>query len=113
MAESVPVAPMHPRLLTLLFAFLLLGMQQEAQLHAIAHAGEQLQRPHDRGLQLPVDDTPCAVCALFAGGSTAIPADSVKIHVPAAGFASPQGATLSRAVSAPTYYLSRAPPSLL
>ena len=104
---------MHSRLLTLLFAFLLLGMQQEAQLHAIAHIGDQLQRPHDQGLQLPTDDTSCAVCALFAGGTTAAPTGSATIHEPAAGFAAPQGTTLSPAVAAPTYYLSRAPPSLL
>ena len=104
---------MHSRLLTLLFAILLLGMQQGAQLHAIAHVGEQLQRPHDQGLQLPADDTSCAACALFAGGSTAISADSVNVHGPAAGFATPQGTTPSPAVPAPTYYLSRAPPSLL
>ena len=63
---------MRSRILTLLFAFLLLGMQHDAQLHALTHFGDQLQRPHDQGLQLPVDETPCAICALFAGGSTAI-----------------------------------------
>jgi len=104
---------MQSRLLTLLFAFLLLGMQQEAQLHALTHVGDQLHRPHDQGLQPPTDDAACAVCALFAGGSTAIPADGAAIHEPAVGYAVPQGTTLTAAVPAPAYYLSRAPPSLL
>jgi hypothetical protein len=102
----------HSRLLALLFAFLLLGMQQEAQLHAISHIGGELQRPHDQGLQLPVD-APCAECALLAGGSTAAPADSASFHAFAAGFAAPRGTAPSPAFPAPTYYHSRAPPSLL
>ena len=104
---------MRPRLLALLFTFLLLGMQQEAQFHAITHLGGELQRPNEQGLQLPTGDTACAVCALFAGSSTAVPTDVVDAHETAAGFATPQVSTTSPAVSAPTYYLSRAPPSLL
>ena len=104
---------MRPRLLALLFTFLLLGMQQEAQLHALAHIGEELHRPHDQGLQLPSAETPCAMCALFAGGSAAIPGDGCAADETAAGFAAPQGATSPAAASTSTHYLSRAPPSVV
>jgi hypothetical protein len=104
---------MRTRILTWLFAFLLLGMQQEAQLHALAHIGEGLQRPHDQGLQLPSAETPCAMCALFAGGAAAIPGEGFAADETAAGFAAPQGATSPVAASTFTYYLSRAPPSVV
>jgi len=104
---------MHSRFLALLFAFLLLGMQQEAQLHAITHIGDQLQRSQDQGMQVPAGDSACAACALFAGGTAAIPTDGAGIHEAPVGFAVLQGTTPSPAVSALTYYLSRAPPLLL
>ena len=104
---------MRPRLLALLFTFLLLGMQQEAQLHALAHIADRLQRPHDQGVQLPTGETACAACALFAGGSAAIPGDGFAADETAAGFAAPQGATSPAAASTSTHYLSRAPPSFV
>jgi hypothetical protein len=104
---------MHRRLVAFLFAFLLLGMQQEAQVHALEHFGEWLQRPQEQGLQPPTDNTVCAVCALFSGGSSAAPNDTVTPPVPIAAFSTPQPAPSSPAVSAPSFYLSRAPPSPL
>jgi hypothetical protein len=104
---------MRSRLLALLFSFLLLGMHQGAQLHALAHLGSGLDRPHEQALQPPPDDTPCATCALLAGGSNAIAAAETGAEDFATIFAAPRAATPSRAASAPTYYLSRAPPTLL
>ena len=101
---------MHPRVLTLLFALLLLAMQQQAQQHALAHFAEQLHRPHEQTAQLPVDDT-CALCALYAGGATTLPSDDATPDEPAASFVAPFDAELSAAPSPPAYYLSRAPPS--
>jgi hypothetical protein len=63
------------RLLTWLFAVLLLGMQQTSQLHALSHLGGLFDRPHEQGLQVPVSDTPCLLCELSAGGSAATAAD--------------------------------------
>lgn len=104
---------MRPRLLALLFTFLLLGMQQEAQLHALAHIADQLQRPHDQGLQLPADETACATCALFAGGSAAIPGAGFVADETGTRFAAPPGAASPAAASTSTHYLSRAPPSFV
>ena len=105
---------MFRRALPLFFAFLLLGMQQLATLHALEHDGQALHRPHDQGLQIPVDDTACAICALFAGGSTAAtPADGPAFSAPAVGDAAPQSIATPHAASAPSYYRSRAPPAVL
>ena len=109
----VPGSAMQTRILTWLFAFLLLGMQQGAQLHAISHLGEALQRPHEAGLQLPAVDAPCEQCALFAAGSAAIPGSSSGWHDLSSGVDAPRVATASPALAALNWYLSRAPPSSL
>ena len=97
----------------LLFAFLLVAMQQGAQLHALEHVGGWLQRPHDSGLQLPVDDSVCATCALFAGGAGAAPAGTTPHATPIADFVAPQRPVTSATFDLPSSYLSRAPPSTL
>jgi hypothetical protein len=104
---------MRSRILTWLFAVLLLGMQQGAQLHALTHLGEELDRPHEQGLQLPADGTSCVVCALYAGGSGVLLSDGAEAPRITASFAAPQIAASSAATSSPTWYLSRAPPTLL
>jgi len=104
---------MHSRFVTLLFTLLLLAMQHQAQQHALAHFGNQLQRPHEQGAQLPTDDTTCAVCALFAGGASALPTDGATLDGSADSFVPPIDAERSVAPSPPTFYLSRAPPPSL
>ena len=104
---------MHRRLVAFVVAFLLLGMQQEAQLHALTHLRDQLQRSHEQGLQILSADTACAECALLAGGSGVVPADSTATPPPIARFAAPVAAVPSRAVAAPSYYSSRGPPATL
>ena len=104
---------MHSRFVTLLFAFLLLGMQHEAHVHALAHFGDETQRPHEQTAQLPTDDTPCAVCALFAGGASALPSDGATLDASSESFVAPIEAGRSAAQSAPSFYLSRAPPPSL
>ncbi len=105
---------MHSRLLTLVFALLLLGMQQGAQQHAIAHLGDTSSSARTTtGLQLPTDESACTVCALFASGSAAISVDGAQHHAPAAWHQAPRRAKPAPAVAILTGYLSRAPPSLL
>ena len=104
---------MQTRLLTWIFALLLLGMQQGAQVHAISHLGDTLQRPHEAGLQLPAVDAPCAHCSLLAAGSAAIPGGSSGWPELAAGVGAPRVATASPAPAALSWYRSRAPPSSL
>ncbi len=104
---------MRSRVATWLFAFLFLGMQHGAQWHAIAHLGDTLAHPHEQGLHVALGDAPCEVCALFAGGSAAIPAANDSGHQPPAEYSVPQHAPLSRAFTPAHYYLSRAPPPVL
>jgi hypothetical protein len=95
--------------LVVLFALLLAGMQQEALRHAISHFNPA---PVDTQLSTVPSDAPCAACALFAGGSAALvssapfPAavltDDVR-HWPA---------QIAPAAASPSFYRSRAPPSL-
>jgi hypothetical protein len=104
---------MHSRFVTLLFALLLVAMQHQAQRHALAHFGDQLKRPHEQTAQLPTDDTTCAVCALFAGGASALASDGATLDASPDSFLAPIDAELSAAQSPPAFYLSRAPPPSL
>lgn len=101
------------RVLTWLFAVLLLGMQQATQIHALSHLGAIFDRPHDQGLQVPASDTSCLLCELSAGGSTAIATDAHALSNGTPPFAAAWVTTASPASSRPLAYLSRAPPTLL
>jgi hypothetical protein len=101
------------RLLTWLFAVLLLGMQQATQVHALSHLGGLLDRPHEQGLQAAPSDTPCVVCSLCAGGLSAIVSHTPPDLSIAALSSVAWVIASSPTTSAPTYYLSRAPPTLL
>jgi hypothetical protein len=102
---------MQHRLLTLLFAFLLLGMQQEAQFHSLAHLAAQLQRPFEQSVHVPTIDTACAECALLAGGASVAPNGSARFAVPDVGVAAQERPGSSWTVAAPSYYESRGPPA--
>ncbi|HXX84886.1 MAG TPA: hypothetical protein VEN29_13000 [Casimicrobiaceae bacterium] len=102
----------HRALRTLLLSLLLLGMQLQAHVHAIGHVGEMLQHSAGHSLVVSVSDA-CAMCALLAGGSSAIACDAPDVHVPIASAERSTCAPASLAPAAPSYYFSRAPPSLL
>lgn len=104
---------MNRRLVTLIFAFLLLVMQQAERAHALAHIGEWFHASHDRALIIPGFESQCGVCSLFAGGSTAAIDSATPVPPPFVGFAIPAFVVASRSVAAPSYYASRAPPSFL
>lgn len=102
----------HRALLTAVLSLLLIGMQLQSRVHALEHVGEMLRHGADRSLILPVPDA-CATCALFAGGANAIACDSVDVAPEVARAEAPSCAFASFAPDAPSYYLSRAPPSSL
>jgi hypothetical protein len=119
----IPVAALAPRttdadtmqriVLTFLLSLLLIGMQQESQRHALQHLQPLLTRAHEVGVHAPVDEVACAECALLAGGT-----DAIATGIDALPSTAPNGegrtfAYASRAVPAPTYFESRAPPVLL
>ena len=108
------VANMMQRIVvTFLLSLLLVGTQQEAQRHALEHLRPLLTRAHDVGFQSPVVEVACAECALLVGG-----ADAVIFAVDALPGPAPDRERLafvyaSRALAAPAYFQSRAPPVLL
>jgi hypothetical protein len=99
-------------LVALALAFLLVGMQYGAQLHALEHVGNSLKHTPDHSWTVPGSEL-CAMCALFAGGASALSGEST------AGFVAPDVREIapapyaSLATRVPSYYSSRAPPSLL
>ena len=101
------------RVITLIVAFLLLFMQQAERSHALVHVGERLHASHDRALAVPDFESQCGLCVLFAGGSTAAIDSASPIPPPFVEFAIPTFVVASRAVSAPSFYSSRAPPAFL
>ena len=102
----------HRALLTLSLSLLLLVMQLQAQVHALGHVGEMLRHTPHHSLVAPVDDA-CAMCALFAGGASAIASDASEGWAAQAADKAPPSAPLSWVPAAATCYLTRAPPPLL
>jgi len=111
--RSLPASRMNRRLVTLIFAFLLLVMQQAEHAHALTHIGEWFHSSHDRALYIPNFESQCGICALFAGGSSAATGSTAATAPPHVEFAIPTFVVASRSVDAPSYYASRAPPRFL
>jgi hypothetical protein len=106
-------AARHRPFVALLFALLLLGMQQQVQVHALQHLGNLVHALHDTGLQAPLADAPCLECALLAGGTSAIASGYASFPAVSVTGEQLHFATELRYLAAPSYYSSRAPPSLL
>jgi hypothetical protein len=96
-----------------LLSFLLLFMQQEAQVHALSHVGPQLARSGETKAVAPTADDACLECALLATGTGAAvgAGQSLASAVPVSGLV--WSAFRSRAADVPSYFSSRAPPVLL
>ena len=95
--------------LVVLLALLLTGMQQEALRHALSHFNPA---PAQAQLSTVPSDAPCAACALFAGGSAALVSFAPFPSASVADYVRHSPADVAPAVAAPSYYRSRAPPSL-
>jgi len=92
----------------LLFALLLVALQQEAGWHALSHLPPSLGEPVKQGLQAPGE--PCLQCSLLASaadfvGSAATPPLPLA-EVNAASSVPPR----SRPATSAVHYRSRAPP---
>jgi len=93
-------------------SLLLVGMQYGAQLHALEHVKEALERGPHQSFSIPEDEV-CAMCALFAGGASAI-CDDIDLAKPAvATDEQPSYAPTFAARAAPRFYDGRAPPVFL
>jgi len=102
----------HRAFLAVLLSLLLVAMQSEGLRHALAHQAAALTTPDGQSLVVPTD-APCLECRLLVGGANAITGgppsllllSSLPVLVVLLPRFTPQ--------SAPSYYRSRAPPSLL
>ena len=100
-------------ILALVVSLLLVGTQHEARRHALEHLRPLLTRTQDVGFHAPAAEVMCAECALSAAGADAI-ASAVGAHSGSAPTRErPTFAHASRAVAAPSYFQSRAPPVFL
>ena len=88
-------------------------MQHEGQVHALQHLGSILHPAHEQGIQQPTVDVSCLECSLLAGGAPAVATDVPALSAVAIGASLVVGDFASRSLAAPSYYSSRAPPSLL
>jgi hypothetical protein len=105
-------AARHPPFVALLFALLLLGMQQQVQVHALQHLRNLLHARQDTGLQAPLADAPCVECALLAAGTSALAGGHASFPAVSVTGEQLHFAPALRYLAAPSYYSSRAPPSL-
>jgi hypothetical protein len=99
--------------LTALFSLLLVGMQEEALVHAVDHLRAQVQRGHDASLQTTVSGD-CLECALLVSGSAPAPApDNAALPIVGASTRVAFSFESTLAVAPPAFYNSRAPPAIL
>jgi hypothetical protein len=102
---------MRRALLVCLLA-LLLSMQHEVYVHAFSHFAPFAGQAHDTGFASMLADAECPRCALLAAGSNAVPAQTQSTFVAALADESEGAVFRSRAVAAPAFFSSRAPPVL-
>lgn len=102
----------HRALLAALLSLLLLGMQQEGLRHALTHWTSALSAGQKQSLQAPVD-TPCVECALLAAGANGVAISPHLLPFASITLVRVTWALRSSPLSPPSYYQSRAPPSLL
>jgi hypothetical protein len=97
------------KFLSLVFAFLLLGLQQELLLHPLTHLPE-LKARHHSSLKLPAIEIACVECSLLAGAAHATAGTMPTPTCSVAANECIESAPVSRYVATPSYYQSRAPP---
>jgi len=97
------------RFLSLVFAFLLLGLQQELLLHPLTHLPE-LKARHHSSLKLPTIDVACIECSLLASATHAAAGSPPSVVCNAVAPECIAFEPAARFVAAPSYYQSRAPP---
>jgi hypothetical protein len=91
------------------FAFLLLGLQQELLLHPLTHLPE-LKARHHSSLKLPATDIACVECSLLASATHAAGGSPSPVVCNGAAAECIAFGPAARYVAAPSYYQSRAPP---
>ena len=93
----------------LLLSLLLVGMQHEGFRHELTHFRIA---PAHQELSTPQADAPCAECALLAAGSAALTSDAPVFAASSAAHVAILPPPVAPAPTRPSFYRSRAPPSL-
>jgi hypothetical protein len=101
----------HP-LFVLLLSLLAVTAQLGGAMHALSHVGDAFGGSPEHSLSAAQDDA-CAMCALYAGGASALTGDSNAGRALAAPLETSTAHRVSVAAAAPDFYRSRAPPTLL
>ena len=104
---------MRRGILFAILSFLLLAMQNEGLVHPLGHLDARIARPDRPEAALPHAVAACTECALLVAGSDAIGSDVTSLHFPGPATLGALTAFRSRAVAAPVYFASRAPPLFL
>jgi hypothetical protein len=100
------------KFVSLVFAFLLLGLQQELLLHPLTHLPE-LKARHHSSLKLPAIEIACVECSLLAGATHAVGGSQPPAVFNSVAAVCIAFEPVARHVAAPSYYQSRAPPLYL
>jgi hypothetical protein len=93
----------------LLLSLLLVGTQQEVFRHALTHFK---LGPAQQELSSTQAGAPCVECALLAAGSVAIPAAAPVVTASPSPYVATPPAPAAPTLARPSFYRSRAPPSL-
>jgi hypothetical protein len=100
---------MARKFISFVFAFLLLGLQQELLLHPLTHLPD-LKARHHSSLKLPAIEIACVECSLLASATHAAAGSPSPASCDAAPAECIAFEPAQRYVAAPSYYRSRAPP---
>jgi hypothetical protein len=100
----------HP-LFALLLSLLVATAQLGGVLHALSHAGNALTGSQHHSLSADTGEV-CSTCAAYAGGANLLAGDSIALCALRCNADVSLAAPLTVAVEAPSYYRSRAPPTL-
>ena len=101
----------HP-LFALLLGLLVAAAQLGGVLHALSHAGNALTGSQHHSLSADSGEA-CSTCAAYAGGANLLTGDAGALSALRSQTDVQTAAPLTVAVEAPSYYRSRAPPTLL
>lgn len=94
-------------------ALLLLGMQHELLVHAFRHVSKFKDAPHTESLRAFSPSVPCLECNVLASVGAVMPVTETVSPQGAGAISTPQPAFVSAHAAAPSYYFSRAPPTIV
>jgi hypothetical protein len=101
---------MRRAILFAILSLLLLGLQQQAYVHPLAHLAGRAVPAQGAVVSTPHATADCLECALLSGGFHTVHHAPAEVARVAPAVALPNAAPVARATAAPAWYSSRAPP---